>query len=147
MLLPRPRFRTAIVWALLGRIAERHRRPVQTSQAGPASQPDQLLTRGVREPPQDVHRDAIHRAVYGAADLLGLGISLERLRGRLSSLKLRLVRLLQTGNYALALHRPGRYRLFCVCGRLAGISHSGVDFRVAERERTGERPKKAAVVG
>jgi hypothetical protein len=30
---------------------------------------------------------------------------------------------------------------------LARISHSGVDFRVAERERTGERPKKAAVVG
>jgi hypothetical protein len=70
MLLPRPRFRTAIVWTLLGRIAERHRRPVQTSQAGPASQPDQLLTRG--ETPPDVHRDAIHRAVYGAADLLGL---------------------------------------------------------------------------
>jgi hypothetical protein len=43
---------------------------------------------------------------------LGLGISLERLRGRLSSLKLRLVRLLQTGDYALALHRPGRYRPF-----------------------------------
>ena len=95
----------------------------------------------------DVRRDSIHRAVHAADDLLGLGISFERIRGRLSSLKLRLVRLLQTGDYALALHRPGRYRLFCVCGRLAGISHSGVDFRVAERERTGERPKKAAVVG
>jgi hypothetical protein len=111
MLLPRPRFRTAIVWALLGCTAERHRRPVQTSQAGPASQQDQLLTRGVREPPQDVHRDAIHRTVYGAADLLGLGISLERIRGRLqsrlSSRKLRLVRLLRTGDYTLAVHWPG----------------------------------------
>jgi hypothetical protein len=37
-----------------------------------------------------------------------------------------------------------------VCGRvgkLARISHSGVDFRVAERERTGEHMKKVAVVG
>jgi hypothetical protein len=31
--------------------------------------------------------------------------------------------------------------------RLARISHSGVDFRVAERERTGEHVKKVAVVG
>jgi len=30
---------------------------------------------------------------------------------------------------------------------LARISHSGVDFRVAERERTGEHVKKVAVVG
>jgi hypothetical protein len=29
---------------------------------------------------------------------------------------------------------------------LARISHSGVDFGVAERERTGERTRKAAVV-
>jgi hypothetical protein len=40
-----------------------------------------------------------------------LGISLERIRGRLqsclSSRKLRLVRLLRTGDYTLAVHRPG----------------------------------------
>src|ERR1700730_2980214 len=30
---------------------------------------------------------------------------------------------------------------------LTRISHSGVDFRVAERERTGEHVKKVAVVG
>jgi hypothetical protein len=30
---------------------------------------------------------------------------------------------------------------------LARISHSGIDFRVAERERTGEHVNKVAVVG
>jgi hypothetical protein len=55
-----------------------------------------------------------------------LGISLERLRGRLSSLKLRLVRLLQTGDYALALHRPGRYRPFAS----AAVFNPGPAYRI-----------------
>jgi hypothetical protein len=36
---------------------------------------------------------------------------------------------------------------FAEAEQLARISHSGVDFRVAKREGTGEPMKKVAVVG